>query len=107
MSFLYNRADVDRVLWIMSRSVTMLRISQLKAVAKLTQALGQRRFGHFDHNAHAATGPFASSSLQFSESAAVADNELSVEALVKTADVATGQPLFGPAPVQTEKHCTK
>lgn len=84
----------------------MLRISQLKAVTKLTQALGQRRFGHFDHNAHAATGPFASSSLQFCESAPADANDLFVEALVQTADLATGQPLFGPAPVQPDKGST-
>ena len=75
----------------------MLRISQLRAVAKLTQALGQRRAGHFDHNAHAATGPLAFSSPQFAESSASVSNDLSVAAHVRSIDKATGQPLFGPA----------
>lgn len=36
----------------------MLRLSELKAAIAITQAVGQRRHGHFDHDAHAATGPF-------------------------------------------------
>jgi hypothetical protein len=35
----------------------MLRLSELQNAVKLQQTVGQRRYGHFDSDAHKAIGP--------------------------------------------------
>ena len=35
----------------------MLRTKELTAAVKLEQAVGRRRYGHFDYDAHKAIGP--------------------------------------------------
>jgi len=37
----------------------MLTLKELLAVLRLAQAVGQRRFGHFDHEANSSAGPFS------------------------------------------------
>lgn len=37
---------------------SMLRLDELLAVLEMAQAVGQRRFGHFDHEANSSAGPF-------------------------------------------------
>ena len=78
----------------------MLRVSEIDAALAMTQSLGQRRYGHFDHDAHAATGPFPPSprlgSGQLQRGAGAADDKSKPKAppLEQFADAETGQPLY-------------
>lgn len=36
----------------------MLTLQELLSVLRLARAVGQRRFGHFDHEANSSSGPF-------------------------------------------------
>lgn len=77
----------------------MLRISELRAALDMTRSLGQRRYGHFDHDAHSATGPFPPSPCVAeaapppapSEGGFAEDRASPLEQFI---DAATKQPLF-------------
>lgn len=76
----------------------MLRISELRDALEMTRSLGQRRHGHFDHDAHSATGPFPPSPCVAEVAPQPAGkpgcSEDRAAPLEQFTDPATKQPLF-------------
>jgi hypothetical protein len=74
----------------------MLRVRELLDAIELAHEAGERRYGHFDHDAHAATGPFPEPKAHQSGAASdVAD--VDAVKLTVTIDPITGEPLFTPS----------
>lgn len=76
----------------------MLRKSELTAAVKLEQAVGQRRYGHFDYDANKAIGPDpGSSSVLRGCSSRAVTKTMHADPPVRVVDKRTGRINYKPA----------
>jgi hypothetical protein len=75
----------------------MLRVSEIDAALAMMQAIGPRRYGHFDHDSHEAIGPFPPSprvdARSVERKSHVAEGP-KAPPLERFFDKETGQPLY-------------
>ena len=74
----------------------MLRVRELLDAIDLAHEAGERRYGHFDHDANAAMGPFPEPKAHGGAKASSDASE--VVQLSVTIDPVTGEPLFTTEP---------